>query len=97
MKKAILLGIIILLAFTAMPSATSAFVDKVHVVVDGKPLSSGAIMKKNVTYVPFRDLFKELGLSIKYDSKTKQVTGTKSNLIVTFSVGSKTAYANGEK
>lgn len=97
MKKLLLLGFMVLLAITAMPVGASAFLGQIHVVVDGAPLKGGAIVKNNVTFVPFRELFDSLGLQINYDSKKKQVTGTSSSLKVTFTIGSKTAYVNGNK
>lgn len=75
MKKLFLCGLIMLLAITAMPVGASAFLDQIHVVVDGAPLNGGAIIKKNVTFVPFRELFDSLGLQINYDSKKKQGLG----------------------
>ncbi|MCM3039749.1 copper amine oxidase N-terminal domain-containing protein [Paenibacillus motobuensis] len=97
MKKILMSVVAVLLAVTLIPLNASAFLGKTNVVVDGKPLSGKAVTKNDVNFVPFRELFDELGLSIQYNSKTKQVTGTSSSLKVTFTVGSKTAYVNGNK
>lgn len=97
LKKVILCCLLIAATLLAMPSTTSAFLGDTHVVVDGKPLSGSAIIKKGVTFVPFRELFNELGLEIGYTAKTKQVTGTKDDLKISFTVGSKTCTINGQK
>ncbi|RCX23818.1 copper amine oxidase-like protein [Fontibacillus phaseoli] len=97
LKKLIMALFVVLVAVSSMPSAASAFLGKLDVVVDGKPLQGNAVVKNKITFVPFRELFNELGLAINYNSKTNQVTGTKSNLKVTFTIGSKTAYVNGQK
>lgn len=97
MKKILISVVAMLVVVSLIPFSASAFLGKTNVVVDGKPLSGKAVTKNNVNFVPFRELFDELGLSIQYNSKSKQVTGTSSSLKVTFTVGSKTAYVNGQK
>lgn len=95
MKRISFVALIAIMVFAIMPVSASAFMGKRDVVVDGIALSGGAINKNNNTFVPFRELFTQLGLTVEYDSKSKKVTGTKGELQVTFTVGSKKANING--
>lgn len=95
MKKVSFVALIVIMVFAIMPLSASAFMGKRDVVVDGFALSGGAINKNNTTFVPFRELFTKLGLTVGYDSKSKKVTGTKGELHVTFTIGSKKANING--
>ncbi|WHX47013.1 copper amine oxidase N-terminal domain-containing protein [Paenibacillus woosongensis] len=95
MKKISFVALIAIMVFAIMPISASAFMGKRDVVVDGFALSGGAIDKNNITFVPFRELFTQLGLTVGYDSKSKKVTGTKGELHVTFTIGSKKANING--
>ncbi|WP_028592607.1 copper amine oxidase N-terminal domain-containing protein [Paenibacillus massiliensis] len=95
MKKISFVTLIVIMVFAVMPVSASAFMGKRDVVVDGFALSGGAINKNSTTFVPFRELFTELGLTVGYDSKNKKVTGTKGGLHVTFTIGSKKTNING--
>ena len=95
MKKISFVSLIVIVVFAMMPLSASAFMGKRDVVVDGFALSGGAISKNNTTFVPFRELFTDLGLTVGYDSKSKKVTGTKGEMHVTFTIGSKKANING--
>ncbi|WP_018887482.1 copper amine oxidase N-terminal domain-containing protein [Paenibacillus massiliensis] len=95
MKKISFVTLIVIMVFAIMPVSASAFMGKRDVVVDGFALSGGAINKNSTTFVPFRELFTELGLTVGYDSKSKKVTGTKGGLHVTFTIGSKKTNING--
>lgn len=88
-KEANLVGLI--------PAPASAASKGSHIFVDGVPLNSRSVSKNGVSFVPFRELFEKLKMNIGYDAKLKQVTGTKGDLKITFSIGSKTAYVNGQK
>lgn len=95
MKKMTIVVLIAVVAFAIVPISASAFMGKRDVVVDGIALTGGAIDKNFNTFVPFRELFTRLGLSVGYDSKSKKVTGTNGNLKVSFTIGSKSANING--
>lgn len=97
MKKISFIVLIAIMLSAVMPISASAFLGKRDVVVNGYALSGGAIDKYNHTFVPFRELFTELGLTVRYDAKSKKVTGTKGKQNVTFTIGSKTATINGQK
>ncbi|WP_018752900.1 stalk domain-containing protein [Paenibacillus sanguinis] len=96
-KSVLLVFIAMVMAIGAMPLTASAFLGKTDVVVDGKPLIVSAVSKRSITFVPFRKIFDELGLAVAYDAKAKTVTGTKAGLKVSFTLGSKSAYINGQK
>lgn len=81
MKKISFVTLIVIMVFAIMPVSASAFMGKRDVVVDGFALSGGAINKNSTTFVPFRELFTELGLTVGYDSKSKKVTGTKGDFM----------------
>lgn len=95
MKKVSFVALIAIMVFAIMPISASAFMGKRDVIVDGFVLSGGAINKNNTTFVPFRELFTQLGLTVEYDAKSKKVTGTKGEMHVTFTIGSKKANING--
>ncbi|MBB6730154.1 copper amine oxidase N-terminal domain-containing protein [Cohnella zeiphila] len=86
-----------LLTASIAPGAASAASGGAYIYVDGVPLHSKAVTKNGGSFVPFRELFEQLGMGIGYDPKLQQVTGTKDDLKITFTIGSKTAYVNGRK
>ncbi|MBT2291377.1 copper amine oxidase N-terminal domain-containing protein [Paenibacillus albidus] len=97
MKKLSILSMIciLLLGFNVVPA--SAANSEAHIFVDGVPLKSKSVSKNGISFVPFRELFEKLKMNIGYDSKLKLVTGTKDKLKITFTLGSKTAYVNGQQ
>ncbi|MDT3425294.1 hypothetical protein J2Z22_000810 [Paenibacillus forsythiae] len=97
MKKWFVLCMVLIMIFSLGVLPVSADGKGAHIFVDGQPLPSRAISKNNVSFVPFRELFEKLILSVEYNAKQKQVTGTKSGLKISFTIGSKTAYVNGVK
>ncbi|MBJ6361634.1 copper amine oxidase N-terminal domain-containing protein [Paenibacillus sp. GCM10012307] len=97
MKKAWILSILCVVLFSVGVIPASAASNRAHIFVDGVPLQSKSMSKNNVSFVPFRELFEKLDMDIKFDAKLKQVTGTNSKLKITFTVGSKVAYVNGQK
>lgn len=97
MKKSLVASIICLLLFSLSITPATASNSGAHIFVDGVPLSSKAISKNGVSFVPFRELFEELKMGITYDATKGQVSGTKNNLKISFTLGSKTVYVNGEK
>ncbi|WP_339318284.1 copper amine oxidase N-terminal domain-containing protein [Paenibacillus sp. FSL R10-2734] len=99
LKRLSILAIICVLVFSVglIPAPASAASKGSHIFVDGVPLNSRSVSKNGVSFVPFRELFEKLKMNIGYDAKLKQVTGTKGDLKITFTIGSKTAFVNGQK
>lgn len=99
LKRLSVLAMICVLIFSVglIPAPASAASKGSHIFVDGVPLNSRSVSKNGVSFVPFRELFEKLKMSIDYNAKLKQVTGTKGDLKITFTIGSKTAYVNGQK
>ncbi|WP_054023574.1 stalk domain-containing protein [Bacillus sp. FJAT-28004] len=69
-----------------------------QVFVDGKKLSlsAPAFAEKGVTFVPMRDIFKALGATVTWDSKTESFIGRKGNISISLKVGNKEAVVNGK-
>lgn len=99
LKRLSVLAMICVLIFSVglIPAPASAASKGSHIFVDGVPLNSRSVSKNGVSFVPFRELFEKLKMSIEYNAKLKQVTGTKGDLKISFTIGSKTAYVNGQK
>ncbi|WP_163704287.1 copper amine oxidase N-terminal domain-containing protein [Paenibacillus jilunlii] len=99
LKRLSILAMICVLVFSVglIPAPASAASKGSHIFVDGVPLNSRSVSKNGVSFVPFRELFEKLKMNIDYNAKLKQVTGTKGDLKITFTLGSTTAYVNGNK
>lgn len=84
----------ILLAISS--SAVSADARK-NVTVNGQAVlfDQNPVVKNGVTLVQFKPIFKELGISVQWNQQKKQITGTKNGKRIVLTVGSKTAYVNG--
>ncbi|MFD0716941.1 copper amine oxidase N-terminal domain-containing protein [Paenibacillus sp. GCM10027626] len=97
MKKLLILTVVSALMLTMGTISAAAAAAGAHIFVDGVPIKAKSVNKNGVSFVPFRELFERLGMGIGFDSRLKQVTGTKKDLKLTFTLGSKTAYVNGTK
>ncbi|WP_139998827.1 copper amine oxidase N-terminal domain-containing protein [Paenibacillus paridis] len=97
MKRLSITAMIFVLLFSLGIIPVSAANKGAYIFVDGVPLKSKSVSKNGVSFVPFRELFGNLKMEIIYDAKLKQVTGKKDDLKITFTLGSKTAYVNGQK
>ncbi|MFX3631731.1 MAG: copper amine oxidase N-terminal domain-containing protein [Candidatus Pristimantibacillus sp.] len=97
LKRLSIISMICVLLFSLGVIPVSAASKGASIFVDGVPLQSKAVSKNDVSFVPFRELFEKLKMEIGYDAKLKQVTGKKDKLKITFTLGSKTAYVNGQK
>ncbi|NOU96216.1 hypothetical protein GC093_23750, partial [Paenibacillus sp. LMG 31456] len=69
----------------------------IEVNIEGKMLKmpTNPVIESGTTLVPMRAIFEALGAEIKWDNKTQTVTGTKGNIKIELSIGSKTAKKNG--
>lgn len=86
---------ILLFSVAAIPASAAS--QGANIFVDGVKLQSKSVNKNGVSFVPFRELFERLNMSVKYDAKLKQVTGSKNDLKIVFTLGSKTVTVNGQK
>lgn len=70
----------------------------VSVNVNGKLLNfdQSPIVVNGTTLVPMRAIFTALGADVKWDAKTKTVTGSKDGTVIVLQIGQKTATKNGE-
>lgn len=102
-KKLLLsvIGALLLIGSTLglMSSAAAATAVSSSLLVDGKavPLSVSPQVIKGTLYVPYGNVVSALGGQAQWDSATRTVTAAKGTIKVTTTVGSKTAYINGEK
>lgn len=60
------------------------------------PLSVAPIKDNDTVLVPFRAFFEQMGLTVGWDPVSQTITGTKEGLSIQLSIGSKTAYVNGQ-
>jgi len=88
----------LLVAFAAL-GATSAFANRLVVVVDGKPVkfpeNAQPMVYKGRVMVPMRGIFEALGATLTYDPTTRKVEAQRNNEAVELTFGSKIAKKNG--
>lgn len=61
------------------------------------PMSVAPINDNGTVIVPFRSLFESFGLEIDWDPASRKVTGLAQDMQITLTIGSTTAYVNGEQ
>jgi len=61
------------------------------------PLTVEPFTQDGVTFVPAQTILEKLGLDVKWDEKSQQMTGQMKDLKLQLTVGEKTAVVNGEK
>ncbi|CAM4468634.1 S1-C subfamily serine protease [Paenibacillus endophyticus] len=85
-------------AAASVTTKATAAAQQLQVIVDGKKisLSAAAYAENGVTYVPMRDIFKALGASVTWESKTQTIIARKGYLSISLQVGKKTAVINGK-
>lgn len=90
-------------ALALLSPLTQAYADRgtwmpIQVNLEGKLLDMPVdpVIQGGTTLVPMRSIFESLGATIKWDSKTKTVTGTKSGTTVKLVIGKKQATTNGK-
>jgi len=71
----------------------------VKVKIDGKPIVFDVppIIKQGTTLVPLRAIFEKLGAEVKWDAKTRTVTGIKGNKKVVLKLDETLASVDGQK
>lgn len=105
MKKSIkiLTGAVVLAGMLIAPLSQQAYADRgewmpIEINLEGKilPLTVDPVIQGGTTLVPMRAIFESLGASVKWDSKTKTITGTKSTTVVKLTIGKKQVSTNGK-
>ncbi|QHT59145.1 hypothetical protein GXP70_03650 [Paenibacillus lycopersici] len=99
MKKitALLVSVILLLAFSGLASAASAkppisvWVGDREVAFDAPPM-----IANGTTYVEFKALFNVLGFTVAYDAKSKTITGKSASATLTLNAKTGAATVNGQ-
>lgn len=85
------------LLFSLSAVSASAAAGGMYIFVDGAPLASKSVNRNGVSFVPFRELFEKLNMNIGYEAKSGKIKGSTKQSSITFTIGSKTAYVNGQK
>ncbi|HEY9063298.1 MAG TPA: stalk domain-containing protein [Pseudobacteroides sp.] len=73
--------------------------DIIKVKIDGKPIvfDVAPIIKQGTTLVPLRAIFEKLGAEVKWDAKTRTITGTKGSKTVILKLDDTLASVDGQK
>lgn len=86
------------MALTALLSIPALAAD-IMVTVDGQPVPFAGqrpVLRAGTVLVPLRGVFERLGASVNYDAPTKRVIAVKGDTTVALTIGSDTAYINGD-
>ncbi len=92
-KRFIALTPIVLLLSLAMPCFASSIQIKLNGSIISTPVAP--IQENGITLVPLRVISENLGATVNYDAKTKQITLIKDTQNVTLTLGQKVALVNG--
>lgn len=79
-----------------MPVQSISAESNIRVFIDGEQvmMNVNPIIEKGTTLVPFRPVFEKLGLTIKWDDKTKTVTGTANRIEIKLKINDSNAIVN---
>lgn len=94
MKKILIFIVLILYIHT-----TGALAEDITVFLDGRRLNFEAepFIRDDSTLVPFRAIFEELGMEVKWDGASRRVTAKKDSVDVSLTIDSRVMYVNGSK
>lgn len=98
-KKAILLLLLTSMLYTAPSHAGATPQTPVTAIyLDDQKLDLGVqpLLINDTVLVPMRKLFEDQGAKISWNNDTKTVKATKGDLILTYHIGDRTAYRNGQ-
>lgn len=98
-KKRFPVLLVLLLFAGIMPfTSTSSAGEYMRVYMNGSQLHfhTGPIIKNNRAFVQMRVIFGEAGIKTEWNNTTKTVTGKKGDTTIKLTIGSKTAYKNGQ-
>jgi hypothetical protein len=82
--------------FETIVDLENAYDIQVFVGTDPVEFKMPPFQTQGTTLVEFRPIFEKLGLAIRYDGKSKTITGTKSGINLQLKIGSKQATINGK-
>ena len=96
-RLAILLTIITLLSFIIFPTQNPS-ASELSVYINDQPqhFTPAPIIQSGTTLVPMRAFFEALGANVGWDNSTRTATGKRGDITVTLTIGSQTAYVNGQ-
>ncbi|MBM7569088.1 stalk domain-containing protein [Paenibacillus sacheonensis] len=68
-------------------------------LLDGRSLAFAAppVIEHGVSFVPVRPIFEAEGAKVNWDEQAQTITATKDNTLITYRLGDKLAYKNGEE
>ncbi|WP_408893967.1 stalk domain-containing protein [Paenibacillus taichungensis] len=83
---------------SALPTSVMDAAARISIYINDAELSSAQapVMKGGRVLVPLRSIFEGLDATVKYTNKTKTITANRGDQEVSLTLGSKTAYINGE-
>src|SRR5258708_23060662 len=91
LKRWIIAISLIFICFLPISSAYAEKAKTIYIFLDGKKMEFKLQQPLNVNgrvLVPLRDIFEALGAKIEWDDTTKTVIAKKSDVIVTYKIGS---------
>jgi hypothetical protein len=94
LKRWIIAISLIYICFLPFSSAYAAKAKVIYIFIDGKKMQfkfQQPLNDNGSVLVPMRDIFEALGAKIEWDDTTKTVTAKKSDVIITYKIGSSTA------
>lgn len=97
-KKLLAIMLVFVLALASIPVIASAN-DTITVTIDGVAVEfddQGPVIVGNVTLVPARFVFEDLGFTPTWDSAARTATLTRTDYVVVVTIGSATFTVNGE-
>ncbi|NEU61841.1 copper amine oxidase N-terminal domain-containing protein [Paenibacillus sp. ALJ109b] len=83
---------------SALPTSVMDAAARISIYINDAELSSAQapVMKGGRVLVPLRSIFEGLDATVQYTNKTKTITANRGDQEVSLTLGSKTAYINGE-
>lgn len=83
---------------SALPTSVMDAAARISIYINDAELSSAQapVMKGGRVLVPLRSIFEGLDAKVSYTNRTKTIVATRDDQEVTLTLGSKTAYINGE-
>lgn len=95
MKRLLSFVFLFMLCFSMISFAGES---EIKIYLNGTALNVSVppVIEDGTTLVPMRNVFEALGLSIDWNDATKTVVGSGNNIKIQLTIGSKTAYVNGQ-
>ncbi|SDD89258.1 Copper amine oxidase N-terminal domain-containing protein [Paenibacillus sp. CF095] len=98
MKKVMSALAVSAMLMSALPTSVMDAAARISIYINDAELSSAQapVMKGGRVLVPLRSIFEGLDAKVQYTNRTKTIVATRDDQEVTLTLGSKTAYINGE-